>query len=182
MLEWWVEQQAADPLFKGILNFRFRPELARFEAAFSALHPTVPLGLIQGSQTRDRYKTIDGEVVLVQRGERGDAIRLLDPRTAHKDKPSLVLCITKTGSTGYNFAAAQHVGYVSHDPSLFVRKQSEDRAHRPGQIHNVGYTEWCATGPDGQRTIDHILLAGLRKKEEVADYTTSAWVQSLSQE
>ena len=182
VLAWWAEQLAADPLAKIILNFRFRPELARFEREFSAAYPEVPLGLIQGSQTRDRYKTIDGQLVLIQRGERGDAIRLLDPRTAHKDKPSLVAGITKTGSTGYNFAAAKHVGYVSHDPSLFVRKQSEDRAHRPGQVHNVGYTEWCATGPDGQRTIDHVLLAGLRKKEEVAEYTTSAWVQSLQEE
>ena len=182
LLAWWAERIAEDAAFKAILNFRFRPELARFEKEFAAAHPDVPLGMIHGGQTRDRYKAIDGEMVMIERGERGDAIRLLDPRTAHKDKPSLVLCITKTGSTGYNFAAAKHVGYVSHDPSLFVRKQSEDRAHRPGQVNNVGYTEWCATGPDGQKTIDHILLAALRKKEEVADYTTSAWVQTLSEE
>ncbi len=181
VLEWYDQQLSSDGTFKMVMFHRFRPELARFEKEFSARYPNIPLGLIQGGQTRDRYKAIDGEMVLVQRGERDDAMRLMDPRTAPKGAAAIA-GITKTGKAGYNFSAARWVGYVSHDPSLFVREQSEDRVHRPGQIHNVGYTEWCAQGPDGQKTVDHVLLDGLRTKKRVAEYTTSAWIQKLTEE
>ena len=42
------------------------------------------------------------------------------------------------------------------------------------------YTDVIATGPDGQRTIDHVILQALRKKEDLARWTTDVWRRALT--
>jgi hypothetical protein len=165
----WLEtQMEQDPSLKLVTFMRFRPQL---EALVSRLYKTKGLcpenvGQIHGGQPA---------------GERDRALRLLDPRTMPKG-PAIVAGITATGSMGLNLTAAHTVVYLSNDFSLKTRLQSEDRVHRPGQHCDVAYFDVVATGPDGQKTVDHLIQKTLRMKLDVATWTSSAWVQALREE
>jgi hypothetical protein len=39
-----------------------------------------------------------------------------------------------------------------------------------------------ATGPQGQRTVDHLIMKALREKADVANWTASAWIRALREE
>jgi SNF2 family DNA or RNA helicase len=162
-LAWVAEQLELDPNFKLLLWCRFRPELARAAAELGALFQHA--GAIWGSQKKD---------------ERAAALRLLNPKTAPKGSV-LLAGTTQTGMMGLDLQATHTVAYSSHDYRRLVRKQSEDRAHRSGQTHPVSYFDCVATGPDGQRTIDHLILKSLRQKEDTANWTTSQWVSALKE-
>ena len=175
---------ASDPAFKLLLWFHFRPELQRAEQILmqDARYKDVLVGAIHGDQTRDKWKTVNGKQVLIREGDRDRALRLLDPDVSPKDKPVVVLGTPSTGSMGLNLSAAHTVIYASSDYSLKTRKQSEDRVHRPGQIYPVSYYDIVATGPNGQKTIDHHVVKALQDKVNLADWTTSAWIQALTEE
>jgi SNF2 family DNA or RNA helicase len=95
------------------------------------------------------------------------------------DMNSVLLAQPHAGGHGLNLVAASEAIYLSNDYSLGIRLQSEDRCHRPGQVNRVLYTDVLATGPAGQRTIDHIVVRALRDKKSVADMTTSEWRKEL---
>lgn len=178
----WVEDRLReDPNLKLLAWCRFRPQLTMTLEAITLAFPHITIGAIWGGQSRDRYKKIDGENVRVVEGDRERSIRLLDPRTMPKG-PVIVVGTTATGSMGLTLTGAYTVIYLSNDFSLKTRLQSEDRVHRPGQEHVVSYTDLIATGPNGQRTIDHLIVKALRDKENIATWTASAWVQKLMEE
>jgi SNF2 family DNA or RNA helicase len=60
--------------------------------------------------------------------------------------------------------------------------QSEDRVHRPGQTRNVLVLDMLATGPAGQKTIDHRVVKRLREKNDLANWTVQAWKRELLEE
>lgn len=178
----WIEQRLADdPNLKLLAWCRFRPELARVVDELTKRFPKVHVGAIWGGQTEDRWRIVAGERVLIKEGERGRALRLLDPRTTPKG-PVIVVGTPSTGSMGLNLTAANIVVYMSNDFSLKTRLQSEDRVHRPGQTRGVSYFDLVATGPAGQKTIDHMIIKALRDKEDVASWTTQAWRTRLMEE
>jgi len=146
---------------KVLLWCRFRFEVERFLNAIK-----VPVGAIWGGQKRN---------------ERADAIRLLDPRTAPKG-PAVVVGTPASGSMGLNLTSAWCVMYVSNDHSLKTRLQSEDRVHRMGQTMPVSYFDVVAVGPQGQRTIDHLVVKSLQKKQHVAKMTIEAWKKEMENE
>jgi SNF2 family DNA or RNA helicase len=165
----WLEERLADePNLKMLVWCRFRPELARLVKELSNHERWGPLhiGEIRGGQ---------------KRAEREVALRLLDPRTAPRG-PAIVAGTPASGSMGLNLTSASSVVYISNDFSLRVRLQADDRVHRPGQVRPVSYFDIIATGPDGQRTIDHTIIKALRDKRSLADLTTSAWVKELTTE
>lgn len=165
-LDWVEERLDEDPQFKLLVWCRFRPELARVHLNLQERVKNVELGLIHGGQ---------------KRADRQHAIRLLDPRTS-PNRPVIVAGTPATGRMGLNLTAAHTVVYMSNDYSLFTRQQSEDRVHRPGQFHPVSYFDVVATGPAGQRTIDHIIIKALRDKKNLAEITTAGWRNALLQE
>jgi len=163
LLAGWLEDRLAeDPAFKVLVWSRFRAEV---DAIAGILPKPFSCGRIWGAQ---------------QREEREHALRLLDPRTC---PPGAVAVIgtPASGSMGLNLAAANTVVYVSNDYSFKTRIQSEDRVHRPGQVKHVSYFDVVATGPDGQRTIDHAVIQALRAKESLANFTISAWRAALDE-
>lgn len=165
-MDWFANQLEADPNLKLLIWSRWRTEVQRLHRALSALYDfQVSLGLIWGGQKQD---------------ERDAALRLLDPRTAPAG-PAVVIGTPASGSMGLNLAGAHTVVYVSNDYSLKTRLQSEDRVHRPGQTYPVSYFDMVAVGPTGQKTIDHAILRALRNKENLAEYTTSAWLQAMAE-
>jgi hypothetical protein len=165
----WIRQRfEEDPNKKLLIWSRFRPEVARLYNAIMGETSLLPLnvGRLWGLQKRD---------------ERAEAIRLLDPR-ATPDGPVVVLGTPDTGALGLNLTASHTVLYTSNSEKLAVRLQSIKRVDRPGQVHPVSYTDLVATGPEGQKTIDHAIAKGLRNKEDLATWTCSAWVRALEEE
>ncbi len=73
----------------------------------------------------------------------------------------------QAGGKGLNLHAASTVIYYSNDFSLENRLQSEDRAHRIGQVNNVTYIDMIAEG-----TLDVKIVDVLRNKKSVADLIT----------
>ena len=166
-LTWLNARLDEDPNAKILTWSRFRPEVATL---LTALPSTVERGVIWGAHAGKRKAE-----------ERTHALRLLDPRTAPKG-PVVVVGTPATGSMGLNLTAAAIVMYMSNDWSLKTRLQSEDRTHRPGQTRNVSYFDLVATGPKGQKTIDHRVIGALRTKQNLAEWTASAWIHALTQE
>jgi len=73
----------------------------------------------------------------------------------------------QAGGKGLTLHAATTVVYFSNDFSLENRLQSEDRAHRIGQKHNVTYIDFVAPN-----TLDEKVVETLRAKKSVADLIT----------
>jgi SWI/SNF-related matrix-associated actin-dependent regulator of chromatin subfamily A-like protein 1 len=160
-MQWLDQQLENDPKFKVVVWARFRAELTMLmeRLVMRKLHT----GSIHGNQSRQA---------------REDAIRLLDPRTT-PDGPVVVGGIPEAGGMGLTLTAAHVVVYLSNGFSLKTRLQSEDRVHRPGQTRAVSYFDFIAQGPQGQKTIDHLIQQVLRNKLDVATWTSSAWVSAL---
>lgn len=163
-MAWLYERLGEDPSFKALVWCRWRAEADRLVTALES--ESLHVGRIIGGQ-----KTF----------EREQAMRLLDPTTTPKG-PTVVVGIPQAGGMGLNLAASATVVYMSNDYSLKTRLQSEDRVHRPGQVRPVSYFDIVASGPTGQRTIDHLIIKSLRAKEELATWTTSAWRSALTKE
>ena len=162
--KWLKERLKVDPNSKILVWFRFQAEL--FRMYDNLIKEYLHVGKIVGGQKQD---------------ERDYALRLLDPRSAPKG-PAIVLGIPKAGGLGLNLAASNIVFYISNDYNLKDRLQSMDRVHRPGQTKPVSYFDVVATGPKGQKTIDHVILKAQKKKENLAILTTSAWIKELQED
>lgn len=72
-----------------------------------------------------------------------------------------------TGSRGTTLTAAGLVVYFSNSFDLEYRVQSEDRAHRIGQLRSVTYVDLVVRG-----TVDERIVSALRKKQSIADIVT----------
>jgi hypothetical protein len=81
----------------------------------------------------------------------------------------------QAGGKGLTLHAATTVVYYSNGFCYEDRAQSEDRAHRIGQKHNVTYIDMIAQG-----TLDEKVVETLRNKKSVADLLTGdtpvAWL------
>lgn len=77
------------------------------------------------------------------------------------DVPNIVA--TNAMAEGWTLTRAKTCIYYSNDRKLGKRKQSEDRAHRPGQDESVQYVDVIAAN-----TISEIILDGLILGEEIS--------------
>ena len=165
-LKWFAARLEEDPNEKLLLWCRFRPELERFYTEIEKKFPHVDVGKIAGGQKRE---------------ERRDVTRLLDPLHCPRG-PVVVVGNTKAGGMGLNLTACHTVVFATNGYSLGQRLQAMDRVHRLGQTHAVSYFDLIATGPKGQRTIEHTITTALRKREEIATWTIEAWKRVLEDE
>ena len=69
----------------------------------------------------------------------------------------------RTGGYGLTLTQASTVIYYSNSYDLEVRLQSEDRAHRIGQVNKVTYIDIIA-----EKTVDEKVLQALRSKIDIA--------------
>lgn len=86
------------------------------------------------------------------------------------------------GGAALNLAGAALAITMSHDTKLRVYLQARGRIDRPGQRNPICYVDVVATGPKGQKTIDHHVLSALRNKEDIANWTAANWRQKLTEE
>ena len=68
-----------------------------------------------------------------------------------------------TGGYGLTLTVANTVIYYSNSYDLEKRLQSEDRAHRIGQKHNVTYIDFMIP-----ETVDERIVKALRNKIDIA--------------
>jgi hypothetical protein len=167
IVKWIGDRLNDNPAFKFLLWVRFLPELHATYSALKDTYPQLLLGRLFGGQD-------DSERDMVK--------RLLHPASAPENDPSGIIGTPGTGAMGQNFSAAHHVVYGSHDFNLLTRLQSEDRVHRFGQKHPIGYFDVIASGPNGEKTVDHTIIKALRRKKNLADYTCGAWVGPMEEE
>jgi SNF2 family DNA or RNA helicase len=168
-LSWLRDRLDETPNFKVVVFSRFRHEVERLDRELRFGNhgfAGVQLGKIIGGQKRD---------------EREAAIRLLDPRTT-PDAPVVVAGTQDSGSLGMTLTAASTMFRLSVNYNLKVFLQGQDRIHRPTQLWPCSYFDAVATGPQGQKTIDHAVLKALYAKEDVATWTQAAWLTALREE
>jgi len=164
---WFLKQRLeVDPTLHIIVWCRFRAEMFRLLAEVQRTFPQFLTGYIAGQK----------------QSLRKEAMELLHPSTSPKDVPVFVTGIYGTGAFGLNFTAAHTSVNCSFDYSLGKFLQSGDRIYGPGQEHPCAYFDVVATGPDGQKTIDHTIVAARRNNEDIANWTQSAWIKALTQE
>lgn len=167
VLLWFLGQQLeADDNLHIVVWCAFRLEMLRMMDEVARKYPQFTLGRIIGKQ-----KT----------SARHDAMRLLHPDTSPKG-PVFVGGTYGTGSYGLNFTAAHVSVNCSFDFSLGKFLQSKDRVYGPGQTKPVAYFDIVATGPKGQKTIDHHIVQARMENENIADWTTAMWVKKLTEE
>jgi SNF2 family DNA or RNA helicase len=114
--------------------------------------------------------------------QRAEAVKWFSLPKKDEDSRCVLIAQQHAGGVGLNLVAASEAIYLSNDFSSYWRLQSEDRCHRPGQMNPVLYTDVLATGPKGERTIDHVIFKALRDKKDVADLTCAEWKKELSDE
>jgi hypothetical protein len=171
MLKQHKEWLIVDPNLKLLSWSRFIPELRRYLNEVSKTFPTHDIGCVAGKALLGSTKN----------KERDHAMRLLDPRTAPSG-PVTVGGTLGTGSLGHNFTACHTTVSMSSDYSPWKKDQADARVDRPGQIYPVSNFDIIATGPGGQKTIDHHIVKTRRNKEDINKMTASAWVAILMQE
>lgn len=138
---------------------------------------------------QDRYykhlKEAGFNVVEVRGGQnktdREEAVEAMNADSKYVDpnKPIILLGNQQAGGLGLNLTRSHNVAYSSNDYNLVNRQQSEDRVDRYGQTTSPNITDFLVTGPKGQRSIDHIIFAALKRKQDLAEYTTKDWVRAL---
>ncbi len=167
VLLWFIGQRLeADPNLHLVAWCRFRAELSRMADEVRAAFPRFEVVTIHGGQKRT---------------ERLHALSLLKPETS-PEGPVFVGGTYGTGSFGLDMTAAHTSVSMSsgYSPGRFA--QSADRVYGPGQRHPIAYFDVIAAGPKGQRTIDHAIVAARRAGQDVATWTTDAWVKALAEE
>lgn len=167
LLLWFLRERLdADPKFKVVVWCRFKAELARMIEEVASAFPEFVIGQVHGGQRKT---------------ERIEALKLLHPNTS-PDQPVFVGGTFGTGSFGLNMTAAHTSVTLSTDYSPGKFAQSADRVYGPGQKEPIAYFDIVATGPKGQKTIDHAIVAARRAGENIATWTASAWIKALRKE
>lgn len=147
---------------KGLIFTRFRSDVERTARVLAEAHPEVEVVRLYGEQ--QLVERTRAKVLLAPDG---------DPT------PGWVVANTQSGGAGLNFAAAAVCIFLANDYSLKTREQAEKRVDRPGQRGRVTFVDVLATGPRGEKTIDHVIVSALRRKEAMSAWTTDRWRAAL---
>jgi len=167
VLLWFLASRLeADPNLHVVAWCRFRAEMFRTLAAVQEKFPQFEVGSIQGGQ---------------KRADRLRSLALLKPETSPTG-PVFVCGIEGTGSFGLDMTAAHTCVTMSSGYSPGRNAQTLDRVYGPGQTQPIAYFSIVAVGPKGQRTVDHQIEAARRNGENVAAWTSAAWVKALTEE
>lgn len=162
LMEWTARLIGEKPDLKIITWCWFRHELERVARDMRRILPTYR---IYGGEGKDERSAAEAKF-----------------RKTDDPEPALLAAQQAAGGFGLNLIAADTVVYMSNCRSIIKRQQSEDRPHRSGQTKPVTYLDILATGPQGQKTVDHIAVKALRDGQDLANWTCSAWKRALLEE
>lgn len=159
MLMGWLKLRLEeDPNFKAVVWARFVPELERFGWE---LGDKIPHGL--------KYSKVDS-----YKNE-------LHPRSDYQG-PYVLVCQPQTAQYGNNFSRARTSIFLSQDYNRVTRAQAGDRVQADGAGATTLELDMLVTGPRGQKTIVHDIVASVRGKEEAEKRTASHWKKVLQDE
>jgi hypothetical protein len=159
---WWANEPAPR---KALVSGRFRAEIERAQRELQAAFPKAKVYKLYGNQSEDERTEI--KRMFAPGGEPDDAIMVVHPAA---------------GGAGLNFSAANLLLRMSPDHSLKNFLQLDGRIERPGQSRPMTFVDVVAVGPNGQKTVDHIAVSGLRKKEDVSRLTAKEWKRRLEEQ
>lgn len=162
-LDWIRDRERETPSLRLLIWCRFRPEIRRLRSAIEAK------GYITGA-------VVGGQ----PRKEREAAVR--EFTTGDPSKPYIIVGQQQAGGMGLNLITCHRTLYVSNSYSWRYREQTELRTLRKGQTHDCIFTDMLATGPEGQKTIDHHIVKSLRNQESIASWTMEDWRRKLADE
>lgn len=167
VLLWFISQRLeADPNLHLVSWCRFRAELFRMVDAVREKFPQFEVGAIHGGQ---------------KKAERLRALALLKPETSPQG-PVFVGGTFGTGAFGIDMCAAHTSITMSSDYSPGKFAQSAERVVGPNQKFPIAYFDIIAVGPKNQKTIDHAIVAARRAGEDIASWTSAAWVKALTED
>lgn len=158
----WIRHTPAPR--KAVLWTRFRDEQSLDFEKIKAAFPSFKVAVIRGQQ---------------KAAERKAALNLVWPGRDPAD--AIVLAHPGAGGAGLNFGACTLIGFLSHDFNLRVRLQALGRVI-PRATRPVQLVDFIATGPRGQKTLDHHVVERLREKESLATWTIAAWRKAIVEE
>ena len=97
------------------------------------------------------------------RGGISDAKKEANKKSFIEGDARIMISQQKSGGTGQTWVEADYVIYYSQRFDLEDRLQSEDRAHRKGQVKNVVYEDLVA-----EESVEEIIIDALQSKTETA--------------
>jgi hypothetical protein len=167
VLLWFIEKSLEEDANLHLVAWsRFRAEVERTLRVVSEKFPQFECAAVWGGQ---------------KKAERLRALALLKPETTPPG-PVFVCGIEGTGSFGLDFTAAHTCVTLSSGYSPGRSAQTLDRVYGPGQKFPIAYYDIVAVGPKGQKTIDRDILMARRAGQDVADWTSAAWIKALTEE
>lgn len=158
-----MEFLPATGLQKAVLWCGFKPEMDRLGAELAKAN--WPVYYLRGQQKpadRDATKAAFAPGTTVER-----AAMVGHPRA---------------GGAGLNFSSASLAIHVTNGWSWRNRHQADGRLDRPGQQRRPRFVDVVAVGPQGQKTVDHGIMAALRTNADVADWTAAMWRRVIADE
>lgn len=161
LIEWWKVHPDAN--LKLVVWCRFRAEVSRLVAAFQAAGCADTYAIV-GDQRRDERRAALAAFAWSQRDAPGRRV---------------VVAQEQAGGLGLSLVAAHVAVTYSSGYSLRYRSQTRKRIDRPPQDRACMYMDILATGPDGQRTVDHVVRKALQKKDDLARWTSDYWRAAL---
>lgn len=142
---------------------RFRPEIERTARELAAFRTTFKLYGEQSAADREAAKAA------------------LNPNL-NPGRPVAVVGSRGAGGAALNLAGASLEINLSYSFLLREYLQARGRTRRPGQTKPLQRVDFVAKGPKGQRTIDHHILASIRGKDTIANWTSATWRHKLLEE
>lgn len=159
LMKWLRLKWEEDKDFKAVVWARFVPEILRVAEELQLLG--IPHG-VKSSQV-DTYTNE------------------LHPRSSYQG-PYILVCQPQTAQYGNNFSRARTGIFLSQDYNRVTRAQAGDRVQADGAGATTLELDVLVTGPRGQKTIVHDIVASVRSKEEAEKRTAQVWRKVLTDE
>lgn len=160
MLMGWLKMRFQErPEFKVVIWSRFVPEIERL--AKRCVDAKLLCGLLYGANKSG-----------------AGMLHPLVPDT----EGFVLIAQPQAAKYGLNLSKADTAVYLSQDYDRVTRSQSEDRIQAPGVRKSSLLADVIVTGPRGQKTIVHDIVASVRAKEDAERRTAQAWKKVLLEE
>lgn len=114
-----------------------------------------------------------------KKAEREIAKKVFNARSKEITTRNVLIGQPGAGGVSIDMAQASEVIRFSSDFSHTNLIQSDDRPFGPGQKNTLTYIDLIATGIKGEKTIDSTVVKALRRKEDLAKWTSAAWRKEL---
>jgi hypothetical protein len=105
----------------------------------------------------------------------------LHPRSKYQG-PYVLVCQPQSAQYGNNFSRARTSIFLSRDYNRITRAQAGDRVQADGAGATTSELDVVVTGPRGQKTIVHDIIASLLERENAEKRTAAEWRRVLTEE